>query len=335
MEPLLQVKNLRVHFFTKEGIIPAINGVDFHINKAETVALVGESGCGKSITALSIMRLVGPPGKIVTGEILFKEQDISKKPEKELRKLRGNEMSMIFQEPMSSLNPVYSVGDQISEAIRLHQGLRNKEAVKKTIEMLSLVGISAPERRIKQYPHELSGGMRQRIMIAMALSCNPKLLIADEPTTALDVTIQAQILSIIKDLKDKLHTSILLITHDLGIVAQVAQRVVVMYGGKVVEEAPVSRLFLEPKHPYTAQLLKSIPSINKRKERLYVIEGMVPHPLEMPNGCSFHPRCHVSKSICQIEEPSLVVFDDEIKVRCWKYFDLKEECIGSDKFKIS
>lgn len=316
---LVEVKNLKTYFYTEDGIVPAVDGVDFQIQKGETLGIVGESGCGKSVTSLSLLRLVpNPPGKIVDGEIFFRGENILNKTESEMRKIRGNDISMIFQEPMTSLNPVFTIGEQIAEAIELHQGLSKKEAIDKTIEMLNLVGIPSAEKRVNDFPHQMSGGMRQRVMIAMALSCNPSLLIADEPTTALDVTIQAQILELMKDLKERLGTAIMLITHDLGVIAEMAENVMVMYAGKVVEYADVRTVFKEPKHPYTIGLMGSIPRLDQPKEKLYVIEGTVPNPFDMPKGCRFHPRCPEAKEICSNREPELVVTNGH-QVRCWKY----------------
>lgn len=288
---LVEFKNLETHFHTGEGIVKAVNNVSFKIKEGETVCVVGESGCGKSVTAMSLMRLIpSPPGKIVGGEILFEGKDVLKFTEQELMDMRGNDISVIFQEPMTSLNPVFKIEDQICEAIILHQHLSKEEAEKKAIEVLKIIGIARAEEIMKSYPHELSGGMRQRIMIAMAVCCNPKLLIADEPTTALDVTIQAQILDLMRDIKEKLNTSILLITHDLGVVAEMADYVVVMYAGKVIEEAPVLELFKNPLHPYTQGLLKSKPSVNGNETRLYSIPGQVPNPVGMPDNCYFNER---------------------------------------------
>ena len=317
-EKLVEVRNLRTHFYTEDGIVPAVDGVDLYVNKGETLGVVGESGCGKSVTSLSIMRLIPiPPGKIVDGEILFEGENLLKKPESEMRKIRGNDISMIFQEPMTSLNPVYNIGDQIAEAIELHQGLSHRDALNKAIDMLRLVGIPLPERRVKEYPHQLSGGMRQRVMIAMALSCNPKLLIADEPTTALDVTIQAQILELMKKLKRDLGMAIMLITHDLGVVAEMCERVVVMYAGKVVEEADAVSLYKNPLHPYTEGLLRSIPRLDEDREVLHVIEGVVPNPLHLPQGCRFHPRCPYVKDICKEQEPKLEELQPGRFAACW------------------
>jgi oligopeptide/dipeptide ABC transporter ATP-binding protein len=308
LERLLEIQDLKTYFFTSDGTLPAVDEVSFYINKGETLCVVGESGCGKSATSLSIMRLVAqPPGRFVGGRILFEGEDLLLKPESEMREIRGNDIAMIFQEPMTSLNPVYTIGDQIAEAIRLHQRLDARKAMAKAEHMLELVGVPAPSRRIREYPHHLSGGMRQRVMIAIALSCNPKLLIADEPTTALDVTIQAQILELMKQLKRELGMTIMLITHDLGVVAEMAERVVVMYAGKVVEEAGVRELFREPLHPYTAGLLTCIPRIDRDREgRLDVIEGVVPNPLDFPRGCRFHPRCRYQEPVCRSEEPPLL-----------------------------
>lgn len=319
-EKLLEVKDLHTHFYTSDGEVPAVNGISFHLNKGETLAIVGESGCGKSVTSLSVMRLIpDPPGRIVDGQIFFEGEDLLKKSDSAMRKIRGNDISMIFQEPMTSLNPVFTVGDQIAEAVELHQGVSEEKAHKIAVEMLTLVGIPMPEQRAKEYPHQLSGGMRQRVMIAMALSCHPKLLIADEPTTALDVTIQAQILELMKKLRDETGTAIMLITHDLGVVADMAERVIVMYLGKIVEEAPVDDLFHKPLHPYTQGLLNSIPRMDRGKERLHVIEGSVPHPANMPTGCAFNPRCPHVREICLEKMPELIKKEDGHTVRCWLY----------------
>jgi len=319
-DKLVDVKNLKTYFYTEDGVVPAVDGVDFYVNRGETLGIVGESGCGKSVTSLSIMRLIQmPPGKIEPGsEMYFDGESILAKSEAEMRKIRGNDISMIFQEPMTSLNPVYTVGDQIAEAIELHQGLNKREAWAKATEMLRLVGIPAPEQRVREYPHQMSGGMRQRVMIAMALSCNPKLLIADEPTTALDVTIQAQILELMKDIKENLGTAIMLITHDLGVIAEMADRVVVMYAGKIVESADVFSLFAKPLHPYTEGLLNSIPVMTaEKKKRLHVIEGVVPNPLNMPVGCRFNPRCPYATDICREKEPPLEEKVDGRMAACW------------------
>ena len=323
-DKLLDVRGLKTYFYTEDGVVPAVDGVDFSINKGETLGIVGESGCGKSVTSLSIMRLIpDPPGKVVDGEILFEGSDLLKKSEAEMRKIRGNEISMIFQEPMTSLNPVFTIGNQIMEAIMLHQKLDKTAARKKAIEMLHLVGIPSPERRVDEYPHQLSGGMRQRVMIAMALSCNPRLLIADEPTTALDVTIQAQILDLMRHLRDEFGTSIMLITHDLGVIAELAERVVVMYAGKIVERADVKSLFGDPMHPYTLGLLGSIPKLTEQQDRLQVIDGVVPDPAFMPKGCRFHPRCQEAREICKVEEPELIHHKPGHEVACWKYTEFR------------
>ena len=317
---LIDVKNLKTYFYTDEGVVPAVDDVSFHIFAGETMGLVGESACGKSVTSLSIMQLVSKPaGKIVGGEILFKGEDLLKKGPQDMRKIRGAEISMIFQEPMTSLNPVYTIGDQIGEVIMLHQGVSRQEATKKTIEMLELVGIPSPERRVKEYPHQMSGGMRQRVMIAMALSCNPDLLIADEPTTALDVTIQAQILELMKSLKEKLGMAILLITHNLAVVAEMAEHIAVMYAGKIVEYAPAREIFKTPRHPYTGGLLISIPRLDRprTKEPLPTIPGVVPSPYNMPKGCAFNPRCQYAQDKCREELPPLEEITASHFVRCF------------------
>ncbi|MFS0824165.1 ABC transporter ATP-binding protein [Bacillus sp. 1P02SD] len=322
MATLLEVKNLKTYFYKKKTVIPAVDGVDLKINKGETLAIVGESGSGKSITSLSIMKLVpSPAGKIVEGEIILDGRDLVDLSEAEMCKVRGNEISMIFQEPMTSLNPVLTVGEQIIEVLMYHQKMSKVEATKKAIEMLELVGFSRAAELINDYPHRLSGGMRQRVMIAIAMSCNPKLLIADEPTTALDVTIQAQILDLMKDLSRKFDTSILLITHDLGVVSEVADNIVVMYGGQVVEQSPVDELFDEPLHPYTVGLMNSIPAIEGEIERLQSIEGNVPSPENMPKGCRFAPRCSKAFDRCFAEAPQLKQMGKERAVRCFLYED--------------
>lgn len=321
---LLEVKNLQTQFRVKGGLVNAVNGVDFEVDKGEVLAIVGESGSGKSVTSLSILSLIpNPPGKIIGGEILFKGEDLLKKSKKEMQDIRGDKISMIFQEPMTSLNPVLTIGKQISETIIRHQKLKKAEAIAQTVKMLELVGIPTPQKRINDYPHQLSGGMRQRVMIAMSLSCNPELLIADEPTTALDVTIQAQILDLIINLKDKLNTAILLITHDLGVVAETADKVVVMYCGKIVEKATSLELFEKPLHPYTEGLLFSIPKVDEKVEQLFMIPGMVPNPLNMPKGCSFSDRCSKCMDICKEKEPELVEYKGR-KVRCFLYNDKQE-----------
>ncbi|WP_199618899.1 ABC transporter ATP-binding protein [Paenibacillus alkalitolerans] len=323
---LVQVTNLKTYFYTEDGVVPAIDGVDFEVREGETLAIVGESGSGKSVTSLSLMRLIPtPPGKIAEGDITFKGESLLKKSEAEMRHIRGNKISMIFQEPMTSLNPVFRVGDQIAETLILHQNMNNQQALAEAVELLKLVGIPEPERRVKQYPHELSGGMRQRVMIAMALACKPELLIADEPTTALDVTIQNQILQLMKQLKETTNTSIVLITHDLGVVAEMADRVIVMYSGQVVEQGDVYTIFENPKHPYTEGLLRSMPSHEKRTGKLYAIEGVVPNPLNLPPGCRFAPRCEYANDLCRSAMPDITRMNDDELVRCWKYTDRWED----------
>lgn len=325
-EKLLEVKNLSTYFYTDEGVVYALDDVSFDLNKGEALGIVGESGSGKSVTALSIIRLVqSPPGKIVAGEVLLEGDDLLKKTEKEMRRIRGEKVSMIFQEPMTALNPVFTVGRQIMESVLIHQHKSKKEAREQAIEMLRLVGIPAPEKRIDDYPHQMSGGMRQRVMIAIALCCNPQLLICDEPTTALDVTIQAQILELIRDIRERLGTSVILITHDLGVVAQVTDRVMIMYAGKAMEYGTVREIFTSPRHPYTVALLKSIPVIEKKTERLNVIRGMVPSLSKRPEGCLFHPRCDEACELCRTERPELVMMEDGRQVRCHKYTGKWEE----------
>ena len=320
-DPLLAVDDLVTTFSTEEGLVTPVDGVSFTVEQGETVGVVGESGCGKSVTSLSILRLVpSPPGRIAQGRILFEGQDLLTLSEREMRALRGRDIAMIFQEPMTSLNPVFTCGDQILEALRRHQKVSATEARDQALELLHLVGIPLPEQRLGAYPHQLSGGMRQRIMIAMALCCHPRLLIADEPTTALDVTIQAQILDLLRHLKKQLSMAVLLITHDLGVVAETAERVVVMYAGKVVEEAPVRTLFHAPRHPYTEGLLRSIPRLDERRESLPVIEGMVPNLLDLPSGCRFHPRCPRAERRCREEAPALRSFGEGHRVACWQAF---------------
>jgi len=324
LPPLLSVRDLKVYFETEDGLVPAVDGISFDLKKGGTLGIVGESGCGKSVTSLAIMRLIPtPPGRIVGGQILFEGEDLLKKSPAEMRKIRGNEISMIFQEPMTSLNPVFTIGDQIMEAIILHQKVDKKTAREKAIEMLRLVGIPEPQRRIDEYPHQLSGGMRQRVMIAMALSCNPKLLIADEPTTALDVTIQAQILDMMRKLRDELGTAIILITHDLGVIAEMVEEVIVMYAGKIVEKTDVRSLFRSPKHPYTQGLLDSLPKLHQKQERLKTIEGVVPSPFNMPKGCRFHPRCEFARDICRQEEPQLIDLGGGHEAACFIHTNYK------------
>lgn len=320
---VLDVRNLSTYFFTEDGAVKSVDQVSFYIDSEETLAVVGESGCGKSVTSLSIMQLIpSPPGKIVGGEILFQGEDLLKKSAEEMRKIRGNQIAMIFQEPMTSLNPVYTIGDQIAEAVLLHQKVDKRQAWARAVDMLREVGIPSPEKRAQEYPHQMSGGMRQRVMIAMAMSCNPALLVADEPTTALDVTIQAQILDLMRKLKREFHTAIMLITHDLGVVAEMADRVVVMYAGKIVEESPTVDLFREPLHPYTQGLLDSIPRLDQpTTEKLHVIEGTVPNPLHLPKGCTFAPRCPKVMDICREKPPLLTEVSDGRKVSCWLHVD--------------
>lgn len=324
MKKVLEVKDLQTHFFTDKGVVKAVDGVTFDLVEGKTLGVVGESGCGKSITAMSVLRLIDKNGGIVGGSVMYDGRDISKIPLDDMMKIRGNDISIIFQEPMTSLNPVFRIGDQIVEAIKLHQDLSKSEAHDKAVTMLKLVGIPRAERVVYDYPHQLSGGMRQRAMIAMALACDPKILIADEPTTALDVTIQAQILSLMNDLKEKMNTAIMLITHDLGVVAQMADDVIVMYSGKVVESADVIELYKNPKHPYTQGLLESIPDLKSEKKRLNSIEGVVPNPMELPKGCYFAPRCKFAMDKCWEQEPGVYFIDKEKngenhKVKCFLY----------------
>jgi oligopeptide transport system ATP-binding protein len=320
-ELLLQVKDLRTHFFTDAGVVKAVDGVDLEIHKGETLGVVGESGSGKSITAMSIMRLIPePPGKIVSGEVIFNGKDLIKASEHEMMKIRGNEIAMIFQDPMTSLNPVLTVGEQIMEAIVLHQKVSRSEAKKRAIEMLKKVGIPEAQSRVNNYPHQFSGGMRQRVMIAMALSCNPKLLIADEPTTALDVTIQAQILDLMNNLKKDFGTAIMLITHDLGVVAELCQKILVMYAGNTVEYTDAKALFAVPKHPYTWGLLGSLPKLDASEtQRLEPIEGQPPDLRHLPMGCNFAPRCKHKKAICEQQKPSLIEIEAGHFVSCFLY----------------
>jgi len=318
-EAILAVRKLRTSFFTPDGIVHAVDNVSFDVRKGEAVALVGESGCGKSVTAMSVMRLVAPPGRITGGEIRFKGKDLAELSEREMRKVRGDDIAMVFQEPMTSLNPVFRIGDQVAEAIRIHRNVSKKEARRRAAEMLELVSIPDPVKRLDDYPHQLSGGMRQRVMIAMALSCDPELLIADEPTTALDVTIQAQIMELLASLQKRLGLAILLITHDLGVVAEFCERVIVMYTGRIVEEAPVRDLFANPAHPYTRGLLKSLPSITggEGAKRLATITGMVPSIDSLPSGCKFNPRCPDVMPICIPHEPARMVVGPDHDARCY------------------
>ncbi len=315
---ILEVKDLRTYFFIDEGVAKAVDGVSFDLKAEETLGIVGESGCGKSVTSLSVMRLIPqPPGEIVSGDILFEGKDVLALPESRMREIRGNEISMIFQEPMTSLNPVFTVGDQIQETISLHQGLKGRELRQKSIEMLKLVGISSPQTRVDEFPHQLSGGMRQRVMIAIALACNPAILIADEPTTALDVTIQAQILELLEKLQEEFGMAVMLITHDLAVIAEVSDRVIVMYAGKIVESASTLDIFEEPLHPYTQGLLASIPVLLEKKERLTVIPGTVPNPTEFPDGCRFWPRCPHVMPKCKDEGIPWVQASKNHGALCW------------------
>jgi len=325
---LLKISDLKVVFQTDEGTVRAVDGLDLTVNEGDTVGVVGESGCGKSVTALSVMRLIPePPGRIEGGSIIFQGNDLTRVKGSEIRRIRGNQISMIFQEPMTSLNPVFKIGTLISENVRLHMGLSKKDANDRAVELLKLVGIPSPELRAKDYPHHLSGGMRQRVMIAIAISCNPKLLIADEPTTALDVTVQAQILSLIQELKEKVGTSIVFISHNLGIIAEIAEKVVVMYAGRIMEFSNVFDLFENPYHPYTIGLMKSMPvlsnTVHKGKE-LYVIPGGVPNLAHLPGGCRFSDRCPQSLPVCSKREPSLLEIQPHHTVRCWLFVEKQQ-----------
>lgn len=325
-ENLVEFQNLKTWFFTEEGTVKAVDGISFTIKKGQTLGVVGESGCGKSVAAMSLLRLIpDPPGKIIGGKILFQGKNVLDFSDDAMRAIRGNEISVIFQEPMTSLNPVFTIGEQIGEVLILHQHMAKAAAGERAADMLKLVGIPRAEEIVHCYPHELSGGMRQRAMIAMAIACNPKLLIADEPTTALDVTIQAQILDLMRELKEKFNSSILLITHDLGVIAEMADYVVVMYCGKVVEKAPVKELFANPLHPYTVGLLRSKPSIREETRRLYSIPGQVPNPLNLPADCHFVPRCAKVCPRCKEEEPPPVLIGDNHQVACWLYGEGKTE----------
>jgi peptide/nickel transport system ATP-binding protein len=328
--PILDVRGLRTSFFTDDGEVPAVDNVDFHINEGEILGIVGESGCGKSVTSLSIMGLVpNPPGKIVGGEILFNGEDLTKATEKRMRQIRGKDIAMIFQEPMTSLNPLFTIGDQLVEAIRLHNKWSKKKARERALEIMKLVGLPRAEGLIDEYPHQLSGGMRQRVMIAMAMVCDPRVLIADEPTTALDVTIQAQILKLMKQLNKELNTAIMMITHDLGVVAEVCDRIVVMYSGKVVEEGDVRTIFKNPKHPYTAGLIKSVPDMRDEKDRLYSIPGNVPKPGSIKRGCRFAARCEHVMDRCRVDNPELYQVESGHIVRCFLH---EEEGVNNDKY---
>ena len=324
-KPLLEVKNLKTYFYTEDGVVRAVDGVDFEIYPGEVLGIVGESGCGKSVTSLSIMRLISIPGKIVEGEINFDGKNLVKATEEEMMQVRGNRISMIFQQPQSALNPVFRAGDQISEVLNIHQDFGKEKGRERAVELLKLVGIPEPERRADSFPHELSGGMSQRVMIAMALACVPDLLIADEPTTALDVTIQAQILDLMRDMKQQLGSAMMLITHDLGVIAEMANRVVVMYAGEIVEQSPVMSLFDKPMHPYTQGLIGSIPVLGEIRDRLDVIPGSVPNLINLPQGCRFAPRCRArldyNLTVCTDQHPSLIDVSEGHKVRCWLYQD--------------
>ncbi len=324
-QPFLEVKNLKTYFYTEDGVVKAVDGVDFVVYPGEVMGLVGESGCGKSVTSLSIMRLISPPGRVVEGEIFMEGKDLLKMSESDMIQVRGNRISMIFQQPQTALNPVFKVGDQIAEVLTIHQSMSKEAARTRAVELLKMVGIPEPERRAEAYPHELSGGMAQRVMIAMALACVPSLLIADEPTTALDVTIQAQILDLMRNLRENIGTAIILITHDLGVVAEMCERVAVMYAGRVCEQADVQSLFDQPLHPYTQGLIGSIPILGKLKDRLEVIPGSVPNLVNLPPGCRFAPRCRArmehNLEICTRLEPDLIEAASGHIVRCWLYQD--------------
>ena len=326
----MRVEDLKTYFYTEDGVVKAVDGISFALRRGETMGLVGESGCGKSVTSLSIMRLISQPGRILNGHVRFQGKDLLALSEDEMCKIRGNKISMIFQQPTSCLNPVFKIGDQISEVLMLHRHLSHDQARKRTIELLTMVGIPSAKTRAEAYPHEMSGGMCQRVMIAMALACEPELLIADEPTTALDVTIQAQILELMKDLKNNFNTAIILITHDLGVVAEMADHVAVMYAGKIVEEAEVNQLFDTPKHPYTQGLLSSIPVLGQVKERLAAIPGSVPNLRNLPAGCRFASRCQYVMDICRTEEPALYVLDGNRTARCWLYADQAAGTLAED-----
>ncbi len=324
-DKLLEVRHLKTYFYTQDGVVKAVDGVDFSVRRGEVLGLVGESGCGKSVTSLSVLRLIGQPGRIEEGEILFDGQDLLSLPESEMVHVRGNRISMIFQQPQSALNPVYRVGGQIAEVLDIHKNLKREAGAKRAVELLQMVGIPDADQRAQAFPHELSGGMAQRVMIAMALACAPELLIADEPTTALDVTIQAQILDLMRDLRAKTDTAIILITHDLGVIAEMAERVAVMYAGRVVEEAEVETLFAHPLHPYTQGLIGSIPVLGSVKRRLEVIQGTVPNLVDLPPGCRFAPRCKArvehKLEVCNQLEPELLPVVPQQTVRCWLYHD--------------
>ena len=324
-QSLLEVRNLKTYYYTEDGVVKAVDGVDFTINRGEVLGLVGESGCGKSVTSLSIMRLISPPGKIMEGEIIFEGKNLIQLPEAEMTQIRGNRISMIFQQPQTSLNPVFKVGDQVSEVLRIHQNMKKEVAWSKAVDLLRLVGIPDADNKAHAYPHEMSGGQAQRVMIAMALALNPQLLIADEPTTALDVTIQAQILDLMRGLRSEMDTAVILITHDLGVIAEMADRVAVMYAGRIVEQAKIQPLFARPLHPYTQGLIASIPILGQVKHRLEVIPGSVPNLVNLPPGCKFAPRClarvKYGLSICNEVESGLAPVAHDHWVRCWLYLD--------------
>lgn len=317
---ILEIRDLCVEFQTVEGTVQAVNHLSYKLRKGEKLGIVGESGSGKSVSSLGMLRMIpNPPGRITGGEILYKGQDLVKAPKKEMQRIRGNEISMIFQEPMTSLNPIIKCGKQIAESLRLHRGMNKKEAMEEAVRLMQSVGIANPAQRAHEYPHQMSGGMRQRVMIAMALACEPQILIADEPTTALDVTIQAQILDLIRDLNERMGTSVIFITHDLGVVSELCDTVLVMYTGRIVEQAPVLELFETPKHPYTVGLLEAIPRITKQRAPLQTIEGTVPNPTERIEGCSFSPRCPYATEQCRQKEPPEVQLSEHRRVRCWRY----------------
>jgi oligopeptide/dipeptide ABC transporter ATP-binding protein len=324
-ETILEVKDLKTYFYTEDGVVKAVDGVDFSVKTGQVLGLVGESGCGKSVTSLSILRLVGEPGKVTGGEIFFEGKDLLKLSEDDMVKMRGDRISMIFQQPQSSLNPVFRVGDQVAEVLQIHKGLNHKDSWKRAVELLALVGIPDPKNKAFAYPHEMSGGQAQRVMIAMALALSPKLLIADEPTTALDVTIQAQILDLIRGLSEGTNTAVILITHDLGVIAEMADQVAVMYAGEIVEYADVDLIFGLPLHPYTQGLIGSIPVLGKVVDKLEVIPGLVPNLIDLPAGCRFSPRCELRKKFdlkaCEVKEPDLIEVEPGHTVRCWLYTD--------------
>ena len=327
-DSIFQIRGLKTQFFTSKGIVPAVDGVDITVKKGEAVGLVGESGCGKSMTAMSTMQLLQYPGRVVAGEILLDGENLLEKTKKEMDEIRGNRITMIFQEPMTSLNPVYTIGKQVSEAILIHENVSKEEAKQRSIDIFRKVGIPEPEKRYNVFPHQLSGGLRQRVMIGMAMVCNPQLMIADEPTTALDVTIEAQILYLMKQLQKEQGTAVVMITHNLGVVAESCDYVYVMYAGKIMEEAPVRELFRDPKHPYTFGLMNSIPKMTEVKEHLYTIKGLVPNLLHLPQGCRFCPRCEKAMKVCTMYEPDLYETEDGHKVRCFLY---NKEVMNSGK----